>query len=114
MNQRFYCSPNKRSLGYIGIALSVTPSVRPSVRLSMQNSFSVCRFLIDKHRNAYDLRGVMTLNQRQLGKIKVPGRKSAKFVSILYLFYGETLEVLTSHKYCFSRGGSHYLYQRLF
>jgi hypothetical protein len=37
----------------------------------------------------------MTLTQGHLGKGKVTGRKSAKFVFGPYLSNGETLEVLT-------------------
>ena len=40
------------------------------------------------------------LTQGHLGMVRVTGRKSAKFVSGPYLSYGETLEVLTSHKDC--------------
>lgn len=42
----------------------------------------------------------MIFTQGHLGKFKVTGRKSVKFVPVLYPTYGETLDVPNSHKDC--------------
>lgn len=45
-------------------------------------------------------RFVLTMIKGHFGKVKVIGRRSAKFVSGSYLSYGETMEILTSHTDC--------------
>lgn len=49
---------------------------------------------------SYDLRVCHDLIQGQFGKFKVTKRKSADFVSGLYLSYWETLDALTLHRDC--------------
>lgn len=96
--------------GCIGITLSVCPpirpSARPSVRLFVRLSIhpfvcpSACAnlpvhiFLIETHwtfllhtKIAYLLKICNDFTQGHLGRFKVTGRKSARFVSELYLPY---------------------------
>lgn len=80
---------------------SVHPSVRPSVcfcdrvhpYLSRRETLEV----LTSHENYLWHKDVI-LSQGHLSTFDVNGRKSAKFVSGLYLSHGETLKVLTSYK----------------
>lgn len=76
----------------------------PSARLSLQSCL-VYKFLIEEYLKfflkttiVYDESVCHGFDPRSLGKFKVTRGKNVKFVSSLYIFYGGTWDVLTSHK----------------
>lgn len=87
--------PRKQSLGVYRKHL-VRPSlyaIVPGPYLFMEKQWM---FLL--HTKSAYFRTILT--NGQLGKLKVTGKISAKFVYGLYLSYGKTLEDLTSNKDC--------------
>lgn len=54
----------------------------------------------------------MILKQGHIGKVKNIGRNRAKFVSVPYLSYEETIEVLISHTIAYDLRMFHDLNQR--
>lgn len=99
--QLIFIFPQTKFRGYIRIALSVCLSVCLSARLC--NRVRSISFLCRNIGSFYFTQRllitwgcVMILTHGHLGKFKVTGRKSAKYVFGQYLFYGESLEVFSS------------------
>lgn len=93
--------------GFIAITLSVHLSVQ---------SCPVRFFIMYKIGSSYITKRlpmtqgcVMILTQDHLGKFNVTWRKSAKFVSALYLFQGEKLNFFSTHQECYGLKVCHHL-----
>lgn len=85
-----YSYIQRRFRGFIAITF-VCPFVCEIVSSPVFYYVENWKFLHYK-KIAYDPRVCHNFDQAQLGKFKVTGRKCAKFVSDLYLFYGEKLD----------------------
>lgn len=92
------------------VRLSVSPSVRLFVGLSVFSNIAWSVSLPLRNNYIFYILQwfvisngcVMIVNQGHLGKSKVPGMKSAKFVSGLSFSNEETFKVRTLHEYYFS------------
>lgn len=96
-------TPAKKFWWYMCISLFVSLSVYPCNRVRSISFFlwrdTGIKFLLHT-KITHDLGCVLILTQDHLGNLKVTGKKSALFLSDLYLSYGKTSESSTLHKDC--------------
>lgn len=90
-------TPAKKFWGYMCISLFVSLSVYPYYLFF--NGGTCIKFLLHT-KITHDLGCVLILTQDHLGNVKVTRKKSALYLSDLYLSYGKISESSTLHKDC--------------